>query len=183
MMRVIAIQSSPNTDGLTCQLAEAVLEGAQSQGAETELVHLNSLKVESCVAHDRGWGTCRNEGKCALKDDFQNLREKINNADAVIFSTPVYFGDLSESAKRFLDRWRRCEIYDRIASPLRGKPVVGIAAAGGSGGGAVSALHNLEMYLKWLQFTIFDLVPVTQVSKEHKLDMLRVVGKRIVSEK
>jgi len=82
-----------------------------------------------------------------IDDDFQNLREKINRADAFVFSSPVYFGDLSESAKRFLDRWRRCEISNRETSPLKGKIAIGIAAAGGSGGGAVSALLNLENYL------------------------------------
>jgi len=183
MMKVIAIQSSPNVDGLTCKLAEAVLEGAESVGAETELVHLNKLKIGSCMAHDRGWGTCRSGGRCMIEDDFQNLREKINGADALVFSTPVYFGDLSESAKRLFDRWRRCETYNREASPLRGKPVIGIAAAGGSGGGAVNALHNLETYLRWLQFTVFDLVPVTRISKEHKLDMLKAAGRKMISQK
>ena len=183
MMRIVAIQSSPNIDGLTGQLAKAVLEGAESEGAETEIVHLNKLKIDSCIAHDRGWGTCHSEGKCVIQDDFQNLREKINQADALVFSTPVYFGDLSESAKRFFDRWRRCETYNHEDSPLRGKPVIGITAAGGPGRGAVNALHNLEIYLRWLQFTIFDLVPVTRISKEHKLDMLKVAGKRVTSQK
>ena len=118
-----------------------------------------------------------------MQDDFQGLREKINEADALVFSTPVYFGDLSESAKRFLDRWRRCEFSNREASPLRGKLAVGIAAAGGSGGGAVTALHNLENYLWWLQFTVFDLDPVTRRSKDHKLDMLKAAGKRLTTQK
>ena len=181
-MKVLGIQSSPNVDGLTCQLAQAVLDGAQSEGAETEPIHLNRLNIESCKAHNRGWGICRTEGRCVLKDDFESLRGKINGADALVFSTPVYFGDLSESAKRFLDRWRRCENSNREKSPLKGKLVIGIAAAGGSGGGAVNALHNMETYLRWLQFTIFDLVPVTQISKKHKLDMLKVAGKRMVSK-
>jgi len=180
-MKVIGIQSSPNLDGLTCQLAQAVLEGAKGEGAETELVHLNRLNIESCRAHDRGWGTCRTEGRCVIKDEFQSLRERINQTDALVFSTPVYFGDLSESAKRFLDRWRRCENYNRQNTLLKGKLAIGIAAAGGSGGGAVNALHNLETYLRWFQFTIFDLVPVTQISKIHKLDMLKVAGKRMVT--
>jgi multimeric flavodoxin WrbA len=180
-MKVIGIQSSPNTDGLTCQLAQAALQGGESGGAETELIHLNKLKIESCKAHDRGWGTCRTEGKCVIRDDFQNLREKINEADALVFSTPVYFGDISESAKRFLDRWRRCEIFNHQASPFIGKPAIGIAAAGGSGRGAVNALRNLETYLRWLQFTIFDLVTATQKSRTHKLDMLKVAGERMLA--
>ncbi len=180
-IKVVGIQSSPNLDGLTSQLAQAALEGAKSEGAETELVHLNRLSIESCRAHDRGWGTCRDKGECLLQDDFQALREKINGADALVFSTPVYFGDLSESAKRFLDRWRRCETFNRQASPLKGKPVIGVAAAGGSGGGAVNALRSLETYVRRLQFTIFDLVTATQMSKDHKLSMLKVAGRRMVA--
>lgn len=179
-VKVIGIQSSPNSDGLTSLLAQAALNGAASGGAETELVHLNRLNVESCRAHDRGWGICRDEGECMLEDDFQVLREKINGADALVFSTPVYFGDVSESAKRFLDRWRRCEIHNRQSSPLRGKLVIGVAAAGGSGRGAVSALRSLETYLRRLQFTVFDLVTATRISKDHKLSMLKVAGRRMV---
>lgn len=176
---VVGIQSSPNLDGLTCRLAQAALEGAKSEGAEIELVHLNRLDIESCKAHDRGWGICRDEGRCLIEDDFQTLREKINEADALVFSTPVYFGDVSESAKRFLDRWRRCESSNREDSRLKGKPVIGIAAAGGSGRGTVTALRSLETYLRWLQFMILDLATATQVSKDHKLDMLKAAGKRI----
>jgi len=180
-VEVIGVQSSPNLDGLTCRLARATLEGCQVGGAETEIVHLNQLNIESCRAHDRGWGTCQERGECLVKDDFQNLRAKINKTDALVFSTPVYFGDVSESAKRFLDRWRRCEIFGREVSPLREKMVIGIAAAGGSGRGAVSALLSLEAYLRYLQFSVFDLVTVTQASKEHKLEMLKVAGRRMVS--
>lgn len=181
MVKVIGVQSSPNLDGLTCRLARAALDGCQAEGAETDLVHLNQLNIESCRAHDRGWGTCHEKGECLLKDDFQSLRATINKADALVFSTPVYFGDVSESAKRFLDRWRRCEIFNREASPLKEKLAIGIAAAGGSGRGAVNALLSLEAYLRYLQFAVFDLVTVTQVSKEHKLEMLKVAGRRMVS--
>jgi len=180
-VKVIGVQSSPNLDGLTCRSARAALDGCQAGGAETELVHLNQMNIGSCRAHDRGWGTCQERGECLLKDDFQSLRAKINGADALVFSTPVYFGDVSESAKRFLDRWRRCEIFNREASLLREKPVIGIAAAGGSGRGAVGALLSLEAYLRYLQFAVFDLVTVTQVSREHKLEMLKVAGRRMVS--
>lgn len=180
-MTVIGIQSSPNVDGLTSTLVTAVLEGAVSEGAVSELVHLNRIDVRACEAHNldgRGWGTCRDEGTCLLTDAFQQVRTQVNAADALVFGTPVYFGDISESAKRFLDRWWRCE-RTRVKSPLIGKPAIGIAAAGGSGGGAVNALRNLEIYLRRLQFTVFDLVPVTQRSKTHKAAMLRVAGQRL----
>jgi multimeric flavodoxin WrbA len=181
-LKIIGIQSSPNTDGLTSTLAQAILEGAKSEGATIELIQLNKLNIRACEAHSHGWGTCNRDGKCIIKDDFEDLRKKVNEADALVFSTPVYFSDISESAKCFLDRLRRCEIFKRSISPLKGKPVIGIAAAGGSGGGAARALYNLETYLRFFGFVIFDLVPVTRISRKHKIEMLRRIGARIVTE-
>lgn len=181
-MKVIGIQSSPNENGLTSRLARTVLQGAEASGAEIEMIHLNKLNINHCKACEEGWGGCRTKGECDQADDFQGLRDKINAADAIVFSTPVYFGDLSESAKRFLDRWRRTEVGRKSESALKGKRAIGIAAAGGSGGGAVSALHNLEGYLRWFQFIIYDLVPVTRRNSEYKLKMLETAGKKLVEQ-
>ena len=177
-MKVVAVQSSPNLDGLTSGLVQAVLRGLEAEGGETELIHLNKLDIEPCIACDNGWGKCRKEGICILEDDFQKLREKIAKSDALIFATPVYWHDLSESAKIFLDRLRRCET-GRGFKTFTGKKAIGIASAGGSGRGAVRALYNLEDYLRRLGFDIFDLVPVTRFSKDHKLEMLERAGKRL----
>jgi len=178
-MKVLAIQTSPNLDGLTSSLAQAVLKGVAAEGGETELIHLNRLEIKPCIACDNGWGRCRNEGICILDDDFETLRRKMAEANVLVFATPVYFGDLSESAKNFLDRLRRCEAFSERKS-FSGKKTIGIASAGGSGRGAVRALYSLEDYLRRLGFEVFDLVPVTRFSKNHKLEMLEKAGRRLV---
>lgn len=178
-MKVIAIQSSPNLDGLTSSLAHAVLEGVKEEGGETELIHLNLLNLKSCIACEKGWGKCRDEGTCILEDGFQDLVDKIADSDALVFATPVYWHDLSESAKTFLDRLRRCETGKGFKT-FAGKKVIGITSAGGSGRGAVRALYNLEDYLRRLEFDIFDLAPVTRVSKDNKLEMLKKTGKQLI---
>ena len=178
-MKVVAIQSSPNLDGLTSSLAQAVLKGVEAEGGKTELIHLNRLEMKPCIACDSGWGKCRTEGVCILEDDFEALREKVDKADALVFATPVYFGDLSESAKTFLDRLRRVE-RGRGFKTFNGKKAIGIASAGGSGRGAVRALSNLENYMRRLGLEIFDLVPVTRFSKDHKLQMLEHASRRLV---
>lgn len=177
-MKCIAIQSSPNLNGLTSSLAQAVMKGVATIGGETELVHLNGLNMNPCIACDDGWGICRTKGACILEDDFEALREKITEADALVFATPVYWHDLSESAKIFLDRLRRCE-SGRGFKTFTGKKAIGIASAGGSGRGAVRALHSLEDYLRRLDFEVFDLVPVTRFSKDHKIDMLKAAGSKL----
>jgi len=155
------------------------LKGIRAEGGDAELVHLNGLDVKPCIACDGGWGKCRSEGICIIEDDFEKLRSKIKEADAVVFATPVYWHDLSESAKVFLDRLRRCETYKGFKD-FAGKRAIGIASAGGSGRGAVRALYNLEDYLRRLGFEIFDLVAVTQLSKDHKLEMLEKAGRRLI---
>ncbi|MBS7619605.1 flavodoxin family protein [Candidatus Bathyarchaeota archaeon] len=174
-MKVFAIQSSVNIDGLTSSLVQSFLKGFKNAGGEAELAHLCRFDVKPCIACDGGWGMCRKEGKCILKDDFETLRGKIYEADAHVFATPVYWHDLSESAKIFLDRLRRCESFNGFRN-LSTKKAIGIASAGGSGMGAVKALLNLEDYLRRLGFQIFDLIPITRISKDYKLEMLEKAG-------
>ncbi|MBN2335100.1 flavodoxin family protein [Candidatus Bathyarchaeota archaeon] len=177
-MKVIAIQSSPNKDGLTASTAKQFLKGAESKGHETELIHLNEHIIKKCKACDGGWGQCRREGTCILEDDFQSIRDKIDAADAFLFTTPVYWWDISESAKTFLDRLRRCETHHNFER-YRDKMSIGIACAGGSGNGAARALYLLEEYLKRMGFKTFDLVTVTQMNKAHKLPMLEEAGEHL----
>ena len=176
-MRCLAIQSSPNKDGLSSNLAQAILNGFASEGGEVELLHLNHMDIRSCQACERGWGSCR-EGECILDDDFEKIREKIRHVDSFVFVTPVYWHDLSESAKRFFDRLRRSEAFSGLNTCLETK-AIGIAAAGGSGNGAARALYNLEDYLKRVGFEIVDLVTATRFSKDHKLPMLEQAGRRL----
>lgn len=177
-MKILAIQSSPNQDGLTSKTAQAVLKGAESQGHQVTLIHLNDQIIKKCKACDGGWGQCRREGTCIQKDDFQTIRDKIDESDALVFTTPVYWHGLSESAKTYLDRLRRCETHHKFKR-YTSKKTIGIASAGGSGNGAAKALLELEDYIKRIGFNIFDLVTITQKNKAHKLPMLENAGKRI----
>ena len=175
-MKVLAIQTSPNHDGLTAETAKLALKGAESAGHETELVNLNDIVIKKCKACDGGWGQCRREGTCILEDDFAGLIDKILKADALVFTTPVYWWDISESAKTFLDRMRRIETYHQFKR-YSDKPYLGIACAGGSGNGSARALYLLEEYLKRIGFKMYDLVTVTQWNRAHKLPMLEKAGK------
>ena len=178
-MKLLAIQASPNLDGLTAKTAMSVMKGAKSAGHDVELINLNEAVIKKCKACDGGWGQCRREGTCILKDDLNGVIEKILAADALVFTTPVYWHDISESAKTFLDRMRRIETHHDFKR-YTDIPYIGIACAGGSGNGVSRALYLLEEYLKRIGFKNYDLVTVTQANKGHKLPMLEAAGKRIL---
>ncbi|MCX7598424.1 MAG: flavodoxin family protein [Armatimonadetes bacterium] len=179
-MRVVGLNASPNEDGLTASVLKVVLEGAAQTGAETHLVNMKALKLKVCQQCEDGWGLCRKEGRCILEDDFQGLREELHGADAIVLSTPVYFGEVSEVAKTFLDRLRRCEAAGPGGSRLTGKLALGIAAAGGSGGGIVSCQEVLERYFQHMGMRIFDLIPVTRLTRNYKLKTAREAGRALV---
>jgi multimeric flavodoxin WrbA len=181
-MNTIILQSSPNHDGLTAACAQAAAEGARQAGGSVESVSINELNLRHCQACDAGWGTCQSEHRCQLLDDFQALHERILQADALVLVTPVYWGEMSESAKALTDRLRRCEASRRETSPLAGKPLIAVAAAGGSGNGTMTCLASME---RWGQHTgarVFDLIPVNRWSREYKLETIRSAARAMVGD-
>lgn len=168
-MQVLIFSSSPNRDGLTAACASAALTGVRLAGGEAEEIRLNDLQVGMCQACDNGWGTCLNEHRCQVLDDFQELHRRALQADALILVTPVYWGEMSESAKAFTDRLRRCEATRGDESGFKGKPVIAVAAAGGSGGGMITCLASMERWIEHVRARKWDLIPVNRWSREYKL--------------
>lgn len=180
-MRVVGLNASPNEDGLTATMLKSALAGAAEAGAETQLINMKGLELGACQQCDDGWGRCRREGRCIVEDDLHALREQLHGADAIVLSTPVYFGEVSEVTKNFLDRLRRCEVAGPQESPLIGKPLLGIAAAGGSGGGIVSCQQVIERYCQHLRMRVFDLIPVTRFTRAYKVDTAKAAGRALVA--
>lgn len=175
-MRILCLSGSKNHEGRTARAIEAIRKGAEKAGAETECIFLTDMKLEHCRQCDAdGWGACRREGYCVIKDDFESLVEKIGSSDVVIFATPVYFRDLTESMKAFLDRLRRISAF-RPEPATKGVLAAGVSMAGGGGGGATQACLNLESTLQMCQFDVVDMIPLRRQNFEAKLPMLEMTG-------
>jgi multimeric flavodoxin WrbA len=180
-MKIYIIQSSPNIEGLTSACANAAMEGILSAGGEAVNIRLNDLKIDMCHACDNGWGTCRNEHRCKEEDDFQGLHLRLAQADGLVLVTPVYWGEMSESVKAFADRFRRCEAtQEKGKSIMFDKPVIAVAAAGGSGGGMITCLLSMERWIQHVQGRIFDLIPVNRWSRDYKLAAIRAAGSTLI---
>jgi multimeric flavodoxin WrbA len=179
-MDVLIISASPNEAGLTAACASAAAEGVRAAGGQAEEIRLNDLQVGMCQACDDGWGTCRPDHACQVVDDFQALHARVCRADGLVLVSPVYFGELSESAKAFADRIRRCEATRGEQSGLAGKPVVAVAAAGGSGNGTVTCLLSVDRWIRHVRARMFDLVPVTRWSRAYKLGVIREAARAMV---
>ncbi|MDO9535869.1 MAG: flavodoxin family protein [Bacillota bacterium] len=104
-MKVMAFNGSPRKHWNTAAMLEKALEGSASQGAETELVHLYELDFKGCIS----CFACKtingqNYGSCALKDDLSPILKKIEETDAIILGSPMYFGSVSGEMRSFMER-------------------------------------------------------------------------------
>ncbi len=181
-MKAIAVLGSRNEAGQTARAALALIEGLASQGYEAEKFFLPKVKIERCrQCDDNGWGICRSKGACIIEDDFASLIAKIKEADLLILATPVYFSDLSESLRAFLDRLRRTCMNENGKKGITGKPAIGICVAGGGGGGAPACALSLEKVLATCGFDLIDVVLVRRQNLALKLALLRETGKWLKS--
>ncbi len=171
-VKIMVFTASPNQDGLTAACGAAAQAGAERAGATVKLVDLNRSKVGMCQACGRGYGTCWTDHECQVLDGFQDLHHEILQADCFVMISPVYWGEMSESAKAFFDRLRRCEGTRWEASGLRGKIAVGVAAAGGSGRGTITCLLAMQQFCQHVHADPFDLITITQKSRRYKLEAI-----------
>lgn len=177
-MKVLIVLGSRNPNGQTARAADAFLQGVTSEGSQGEQVFLPQMKIERCrQCEDNGWGICRTEGRCVIEDDFALLVDKIKNADAVVFANPVYFSDLSESMRTFLDRLRRTCMHKAGKDGIGGKPAIGICVAGGGGGGAPACIVSLERILQRCGFDVVDMIPARRQNLDMKVNILGTTGK------
>ena len=180
-MNVMIFTSSPNDEGLTAACGNAAKTGAEQAGAQVVMVNLNRLQIGQCQACANGWGPCRNEHKCQVQDDFQALHASMVDIDAFVMITPVYWGEMSESAKAFSDRVRRSEALKKHKTVFEEKPVIAIAAAGGSGNGLTTCLTSIERLFTHVKAEKFDFIGITQKSRGYKLDTIREAAKEMLS--
>lgn len=187
-MKAIILSGSRNREGQTAKAIKAVQKGLTAGKAKSEVIFLTELNLERCRQCDPdGWGLCRKEGRCIIEDDFAPLVKKVKAADVLVFANPVYFGDLSESMRCFLERYRRTLFKPGTAPrpgfPMGGgTPAIGICYAGGSGNGTVSCAASLERVLQTCGFDVVDMIQVRRQNFDVKLPMLEMTGKWLATK-
>ncbi len=104
-VKAVAFNGSPRKKWNTATLLGKALEGAASQGAETELIHLYDLTFKgckSCFACKTIGG--KSYGRCAVRDDLTPILRRIERADVIVLGSPIYFGTVSGEMKSFMER-------------------------------------------------------------------------------
>lgn len=169
-MKLAIISGNPKNEGLCSKMTEEIIRGAKSGNAE--VVEITMQGISGCRSCNGGQGSCLSEYHCIFgKDGFDDAQNKIQNAEAIAIVTPVYWAEINDGLKMFLDRLRRCESstpFNPRKAALTGKPVLLMTSAGGSGRGYLTALEELERFCQHTGAVIYDSFGVNRWNHDYK---------------
>ena len=140
-MKVLAINGSARNNGNTAILIHTVFEELNQQGIDTEMIQLSGKIIEPCKAC---WA-CRGKRNCVHKNDlFQEIFEKMTQANGIILGSPVYTANISANLQAFLERASVVVDMNRNENLLQYK--VGTAVTVARRGGALNTLDAMNHF-------------------------------------
>ncbi|MCC0636345.1 MULTISPECIES: flavodoxin family protein [unclassified Clostridioides] len=103
MAKILGICGSPRKGATEYAVLEALKEAETIPGIETEYWSVRGKKISPCVHCD---ACIRKETMCIIKDDIQELEQKILEADGIIVGSPVYDMNITAQLTAVFNRLR-----------------------------------------------------------------------------
>lgn len=100
MSKVLVISTSLRARSNSEKLAEELIRGAKDAEHDVEHISLKGKNINFCI----GCLACQKTQKCIQQDDAVWIAEKVKNADALVFVTPIYYYEMTGQMKTLLDR-------------------------------------------------------------------------------
>ena len=145
-MKVLLINGSPHKQGNTFLALSEAAKTLAANEIETEIVQIGVKPVRGCIA----CGQCKQKelGRCVFDDDICNrISEKLDDADALIVGSPVYYGQPNGGILALLQR-----LFFSNGKLVQNKPAAAIAVC--RRGGATAALQTLNMMFEMMNMPI-----------------------------
>lgn len=99
--KIVVITGSPRKKGNSFALTDAFIKAAEAKGHIVTRFDAAFMNVGGC----RACGACFKTGKaCSFDDDFNTMAPEIESADAVVFTSPVYWYTFSAQIKAVMDK-------------------------------------------------------------------------------
>lgn len=145
-MKVLMINGSPHPEGCTFTALREIESVFRANGIESEIYWIGNKPVPGCIA----CMYCKRTGKCIYDDGVNALNARMQEFDAMIFGSPVYYAGPTGSVCAFLDRL----FFSGDKADKDGKPGASVVSC--RRGGATAAFERLNMY-----FTISNMPVVS----------------------
>ena len=156
-MHIVSVLGSPRQDGNSNLMTRWVMDRATGLGATASQYALNEMDFQGCQACWKCKGV--HEG-CVLEDDLSPVLDETARADALIMSTPVFYGDVTAQLKAFIDRtfsylvpkyYRQEQNKSRLAP---GKKLLMVIAQGYPDPGRFDDIFGrYAEFFQWMGFT------------------------------
>ncbi|MCH5349423.1 MAG: flavodoxin family protein [Oscillospiraceae bacterium] len=99
--KIVVITGSPRKDGNSFAMTKAFIEAAEAKGHTVTRFDAAMKNTGGCHACE----TCFKSGKaCSFDDDFNTIAPAILEADAVVFTMPVYWYSIPAQIKGIIDK-------------------------------------------------------------------------------
>ena len=155
--KILVLFSSPRKKGNSAALANQIIKGAASEGANVEAVFLNGMNISPCQAC---YACQKKDSKgCAIDDDMQSIYPKLVECDTWVIASPVYWFTMSAQAKLFMDRCFALLAYAN--NPFAGKRIAIAMSYGDTdpfNSGCVNALRAFQDSFNYVGANIIGMV-------------------------
>lgn len=144
-MKILLITGSPHKNGTTAVLAAEFIRGAHQSGHDVVRFDAAHKDVHPCIACER----CHSAvSACTFRDDFDELKDEILKADAIVFLSPIYYYGMTAQIKTVIDRFYAIDgqIHKNKKTALM------LAFADNtmeSAQGAIATYYGMADYLEW----------------------------------
>ena len=101
MSKIVVLTGSPRKNGNSFAMTTAFVDAAEANGHTVTRFDCAPMTFNGC----HGCETCYKTGKpCSFDDDFNKMAPAILEADAIVFSTPVYWYSFPSQIKAAIDK-------------------------------------------------------------------------------
>ena len=99
--KIVVITGSPRKNGNSFAMTKAFIDAAEAKGHTVTRFDAAMMRIGGCHACE----TCYKTGKaCSFEDDFDAFAPSILEADAVVFTMPVYWYSIPAQIKGVIDK-------------------------------------------------------------------------------
>ena len=134
-MKVLLINGSPNQFGCTYTALHEVENTLHGHDIETEILYLGKQPVAGCIACMK----CAETGYCFREDQVREVQTRLDEFDAIVVGSPVYYSGVSGQLVSFLNR-----LFFASGNRMAGK--LGAAVVSCRRGGASATFEQLNQY-------------------------------------
>ena len=144
-INIVVLSGSPRKDGNTERLTAAFVDSAKSAGKNVTVFRVADMNIGGCTGCEHCF---QKKGVCAQIDDMPPILEALKTSDTVVFTSPVYYFDMTAQLKLAIDR---TYALLSVGAPIKkaallmtcGDDSVKVAE------GAVVTYKNICEYSKW----------------------------------